>query len=118
MNLVQYIKELLYQYECVIIPQMGAFLTQPVAIRIDREQGIFFPPGKELSFNGLLTHNDGLLANYIAKRKSISYESALQEIQLESQQWLKTLNLGTAVPSWYLRIKTQFRTKNHIFTLR
>ena len=97
MNLVQYIKELLYQYECVIIPQMGAFLTQPVAIRIDREQGIFFPPGKELSFNGLLTHNDGLLANYIAKRKSISYESALQEIQLESQQWLKTLDLGTTV---------------------
>ena len=61
MNLVQYIKELLYQYECVIIPQLGAFLTQPIAIRIDREQGIFFPPGKELSFNGLLTHNDGLL---------------------------------------------------------
>ena len=97
MNLVQYIKELLYQYECVIIPQLGAFLTQPTAIRIDREQGIFFPPGKELSFNGLLTHNDGLLANYIAKRKSISYESALQEIQQESQQWRESLDLGTAV---------------------
>ena len=76
MTLVQHIKELLYQYECVIIPQLGAFLTQPVAIRIDREKGIFFPPGKELSFNGLLTHNDGLLANYIAQRKSISYENA------------------------------------------
>jgi len=96
-DLVQYIKELLYKYECVIIPQMGAFLTQPFAIRIDREQGIFFPPGKELSFNGLLTHNDGLLANYIAKRKSISYENAFEKIQVESQQWLKTLDLGTAV---------------------
>ena len=97
MNLVQYIKELLYQYECVIIPQLGAFLTQPVAIHIDREQGIFFPPGKELSFNGLLTHNDGLLANYIAQRKSISYENALQEIQQEADNWSKKLKTGQLV---------------------
>ena len=97
MNLVQYIKELLYQYECVIIPQLGAFLTQPVAIRIDREQGIFFPPGKELSFNGLLTHNDGLLANYVAQRKSISYENALQEIHQEADNWNKKLKTGQFV---------------------
>lgn len=94
MNLVQYIKELLYQYECVIIPQLGSFLTQPVPIRIDRERGIFFPPGKNLSFNGLLTHNDGLLANYIAQRKSISYEEALQEINQEVQDWNKNLTVG------------------------
>ncbi|MDA9360320.1 SPOR domain-containing protein [Flavobacteriaceae bacterium] len=97
MTLVQYIKELLYQYECVIIPQLGAFLTQPVAIRIDREKGIFFPPGKELSFNGLLTHNDGLLANYIAQRKSISYENALQEIQQEADNWSRKLKIGQFV---------------------
>ena len=78
-------------------PQLGAFLTQPVAIRIDREQGIFFPPGKELSFNGLLTHNDGLLANYIAQRKSISYENALQEIQQEADNWSRKLKIGQFV---------------------
>lgn len=92
MNLVQYIKELLYQYECVIIPQLGAFLTQPVAIRIDRDQDLFFPPGKVLSFNGLLTHNDGLLANYIAQRTSIPYEKALEEIQTEVELWKQNLD--------------------------
>ena len=97
MNLVQYIKELLYQYECVIIPQLGAFLTQPVAVRIDREKGMFFPPGKKLSFNGLLTHNDGLLANYIAIRKSISYESALQEINEEIKKWRSNLDSQNTV---------------------
>ena len=117
--MVQYIKELLYQYECVIIPQLGAFLTQPVAIRIDREQGIFFPPGKELSFNGLLTHNDGLLANYIAQRKSISYENALQEIQQEADNWSKKLKTGQLVISKrYWRVTFQLRAKNRISTLQ
>ena len=97
MNLVQYAKELLYQYECVIIPGLGAFLTQPVAVRIDREKGIFFPPGKVLSFNGLLTHNDGLLANYIAMRKSISYENALQEINEEIVKLRANLDLQNPV---------------------
>ena len=97
MNLVQYTKELLYQYECVIIPGLGAFLTQPVAVRIDREKGIFFPPGKVLSFNGLLTHNDGLLANYIAMRKSISYENALQEINEEIVKLRANLDLQNPV---------------------
>jgi len=94
-NLVQYIKELLYQYECVIIPQLGAFLTQPIPVRINREKGLFFPPGKELSFNSLLTHNDGLLANYIALRKSISYECALKEITAEVLKWKIKLDSGS-----------------------
>jgi hypothetical protein len=58
---------------------------------------MFFPPGKLLSFNGLLTHNDGLLANYIAIRKSISYENALQEINEEIVKWRANLDLQNPV---------------------
>lgn len=92
MNLVQSVKDLLYKHECVVIPELGAFLTQPIKIRIDDSQDIFYPPEKTISYNGLLTQNDGLLVNYIAQRYSISYESALKQILEKVEEWKKELN--------------------------
>ena len=66
MQLETYISDLLYRYECVVIPDFGAFLTQPVSARIDESNFTFYPPKKELSFNEQLKNNDGLLAKYIA----------------------------------------------------
>ncbi len=97
MNLEQYVKELLYKYECVVIPELGAFLTQSVKIHIDRKQGIFYPNKKRVSYNALLTQNDGLLANYITKRNSISYEDALKQIQGKVKKWKDNLKNNTAI---------------------
>lgn len=81
MQLATYIKDLLYRYECVIIPGFGAFLTQNHSARIDEVSNTFFPPGKTLSFNRQLQTNDGLLANYVASTENCSYELALQKIR-------------------------------------
>ena len=80
MQLATYIKDLLYRYECVIIPGFGAFLTQYRAAQID-ENHIFYPPGKTLSFNRQLQTNDGILAHYVASIEACSYELALQRIR-------------------------------------
>ena len=81
MQFSTYISDLLYRYECVIIPGFGAFLGHRVAARHDSELHTFFPPYKRLSFNAQLKENDGLLANYAASSENISYNQALQNVQ-------------------------------------
>ena len=48
MELTQYIKELLYQHDCVTLPGFGALLTHTVPIRVNRVTGDFSPPSKEI----------------------------------------------------------------------
>lgn len=81
MQLSPYIKDLLYRYECVIIPGFGAFLANYTSARIDANSSTFYPPGKTISFNRQLQTNDGLLANYVASVEGTSYELALQKIR-------------------------------------
>ena len=81
MRLATYINDLLYRYECVIIPGFGAFLTQYQSARIDDSSHTFYPPGKTVSFNRQLQTNDGLLANYVASVENCDYEAALQQIR-------------------------------------
>jgi hypothetical protein len=93
MQLSQYISTLLYRYECIIVPGLGAFLTHKVSAEIDTQAQVFSPPKKRLSFNEQLQSNDGVLANYIATSEKVSYENALSKIAkqvAEIQQSLKT----------------------------
>ena len=90
MHLSRSIEKLLYQYECVTIPQFGAFLTRSFGAKIDYK-GLFHPPRKEVNFNQLLLANDGVLANFIAQKENISYESALRIIEKEVRNWRKRL---------------------------
>jgi len=76
-----YISELLYRYECVILPGFGAFLTRRQPAMIQDTTHAFFPPQKSISFNSQLQNNDGLLANYIATAERISYTDAVAKIQ-------------------------------------
>ncbi|MHA7059298.1 HU domain-containing protein [Aquimarina sp. M1] len=80
-NTAKYISELLYRYECVILPGFGAFLTKRQSAMIQESTHAFFPPQKSISFNSQLQNNDGLLANYIASAENISYTDAVAKIQ-------------------------------------
>ena len=72
MTIANYLKDLLYRYDCVIVPNFGGFVTNRISARIDADSNTFYPPTKEVGFNSHLTHNDGLLANYIASSENIS----------------------------------------------
>lgn len=80
-NTAKYISELLYRYECVILPGFGAFLTKRQPAMIQEATHAFFPPLKIISFNSQLQNNDGLLANYMATAENISYTDAVAKIQ-------------------------------------
>ena len=87
MNLANYISDLLYRYECVIVPKFGGFVTNAKSAKIDSAHNTLHPPYKQITFNSHLTNNDGLLANYIASVDHISYECALNYIQFEIDAW-------------------------------
>ena len=80
MHLENYISDLLYRYDCVTIPEFGAFLTNRVSAKIHESTHAFYPPKKVVSFNEQLQHNDGLLASYITEIEKIPYEVAIQKI--------------------------------------
>ena len=81
MKLDKYIEGLLYRYECVVIPNFGAFITSVNPAK-PNEDGVFVPPSKSISFNSKLQKNDGVLANYIAEVNDISFDEAMKIIKL------------------------------------
>lgn len=91
MTLSKYIRDLLYRYECVIIPEFGGFLTKTISAQIDEKSSTLHPPSKRLGFNSQLKENDGLLANYIASVDKVSYETATNFIELEVKKWQEKL---------------------------
>ncbi|MEO5788858.1 SPOR domain-containing protein [Gelidibacter sp.] len=94
MHIETYISDLLYRYDCVTIPEFGAFLTKRVSATIDESNNTFFPPKKVISFNEQLQHNDGLLASYIADAEKIPYEIAVQKISKQVKSIKSFLNEG------------------------
>jgi hypothetical protein len=91
MAIANYLKDLLYRYDCVIVPNFGGFITNTTSAQIHRSSHTFYPPSKQVGFNVNLSHNDGLLANYIAKLENISFDQANTQISETVAQWNLTL---------------------------
>lgn len=104
MAISTYISDLLYRYECVVVPGFGAFITQYNSAKRDADTHQFHPPHKTLSFNSQLLKNDGLLANHISEAEGISYNAALEKLEqfvqdlqglLNQQQPVNLQNIGS-----------------------
>lgn len=76
--IVKYIRELLLDHECVIVPEFGAFITQETPATLDYVTHLLTPPSKEIVFNGKLITDDGVLINYIADCKGISTTESMK----------------------------------------
>lgn len=81
----------MYRYQCVTVPNFGAFLTNYKSAVVNTSGNAFYPPTKQISFNSQLTSNDGLLASYIAEAANVSYENALEAIAENVKQWQRSL---------------------------
>ncbi len=92
MKLEEYISDLLYRYDCVIVPNFGGFITNKKSATVN--QHTFLPPYKQITFNSLLIENDGLLANYIAQVDKMPYATAINFINFEVQEWVEKLLNG------------------------
>ena len=95
MQLSKAITSLLYQHDCVTIPDFGSFIVNDSSAKYVEAENKFYPPGRYISFNPIIKSNDGLLANYISSKKSITYNEALRKISLKVLKWKKILSQDT-----------------------
>lgn len=91
MKLDTYITQLLYQYDCVIVPNLGGFVTNYKPASANSIKHSFYPPSKGISFNKNLSHNDGLLANFISRETDVSYEIVIKKLENEVNTILSRL---------------------------
>lgn len=82
-ELIRHIEYLLRSHDCVVIPGIGALLAEYKEAYYDVDAQMFYPPVREVVFNPSISHNDGLIANSVARREEISYETALRKVNEE-----------------------------------
>ena len=81
MKIDQYINELLFDHDCVIVTDLGGFITNYKPASINPALHVISPPSKKLAFNASLKNNDGLLANHISQRTLLNYSDACEVIR-------------------------------------
>ena len=91
-TLDQYIRELLFSHNCVIIPGFGGFVSDYNPSSVHPVQHTFTPPSKKIAFNRKLQNDDGLLANYISEKENITFENARRAIEEQVYQLYLILN--------------------------
>ena len=97
MVIAKYISDLLFDYECVVIPGLGGFVTNERPATINYNTDYFTPPFKEVMFNPYLLANDGLLLNYIAKEEGITYQEAKHKVDTFVLACHQALNNGKRI---------------------
>lgn len=93
----QYICELLFTNDCVIIPGLGGFVSNTRSTFLNPSQHTFTPPSKKVAFNSSLRTNDGLLAHYISQEENITYHEANEIISAYVDDVFRKLSLGEQI---------------------
>ncbi len=93
MDITFYLVELLRLHDCVIVPDLGGFITNYRPAVMDLAGNRFNPPVKDIIFTGKLNKNDGLLVNYISETEGVGYLEARQIIsEFVDETWSKLEN--------------------------
>ncbi len=75
-RLCEHTAYLIARHDCVVLPGWGALIAMRDNARIDPASSTVVPPSRRLTFNGMITHDDGMLASSVARREGVSYEAA------------------------------------------
>lgn len=97
MRIEKYISDLLYRYQCVTVPGLGAFLARYQSAKVHQTTNAFYPPSKEISFNGQLRTDDGLLTKHVAQVNDIAYEEASEKIAKVVRTWGSKMSEGQTI---------------------
>ncbi len=81
LDITAFIRELLFDHDCVIVPGFGGFIGNYTPARNDRNTGMFYPPVKQISFNRNLNHNDGLLVGRVAETLKTDFGDAKKLVE-------------------------------------
>jgi hypothetical protein len=93
----QYICELLYKYDSVILPGFGAFILTSAPSVIHQFDSKISPPAKFIAFDTSQKNNDGILANYLSEKEKVSFFDACSLILNFVEQTNKSLDEGNQI---------------------
>lgn len=113
---IEYIEQLLYLHDCVIIPNFGGFIGVHASASIDEKTGNITPPSKHIVFNKYLQQNDGLLINWISRKDEIPYEKAERRLTLFQEELKIRLNQKQQIDFGKIGIFSTDKRFNIIFT--
>lgn len=89
-ELTKHIEILLLENDCVIVPELGGFITHHQPAHYEEDEGVYLPPSRTVAFNPQLTMNDGLLVQSFMQAYHLDYKDALKKMDEEVEQ-LKTM---------------------------
>lgn len=93
----KYIIDLILKNDCVIIPNLGGFISNYEPAKIDLTNKKIYPPNRIIIFNPLIQNNDGLLINYISLKNSINYFESSKIVENLVSTWRNKLNANERV---------------------
>lgn len=76
-DLSKHIEYLLLDHECVVYPELGAFITSYISSKWSKEENLFLPPYRSVWFNPQLKEDDNLFISTLAHRYNISRADAI-----------------------------------------
>ena len=97
-SMIEHIEYLMLSNDCVVVPGFGAFIAQYTSSNNCAQNSTFTSPKRSISFNASINHNDGLLANSIAKKALIPYAEAFKQIEKSTTICRQALSDGSEVP--------------------
>lgn len=97
-SMIEHLEYLMLSNDCVVVPGFGAFIAQYTSSNNCAQNSTFTSPKRSISFNASINHNDGLLANSIAKKALIPYAEALKQIEKSTTICRQALSDGSEVP--------------------
>ncbi|MDQ3292611.1 MAG: SPOR domain-containing protein, partial [Bacteroidota bacterium] len=77
---LEHIQKLLFDHDCVIMPDFGGLITHYEPAKIHPIRHTFLPPAKRIAFNEKLKLNDGLLISTLAYDYKLSAEEAQMQV--------------------------------------
>jgi hypothetical protein len=92
MRLDPFITDLLYDHDCVILPEFGGLVANYRSARLNVISHLIQPPSKHIGFNPSLKYNDGLLTSYISSALGISYKDAADQLAQTLTEYRRLLS--------------------------
>lgn len=76
LKIKDYIKELLFTNQGVVIPGLGGFVSEYEPAAFDVNENKFLPPSKKITFNSDYSFQDSLLTKFISEKENLDKEKA------------------------------------------
>ena len=97
MEISQYIRDLLFTHDRVVLSGFGAFQAKYISSKIDEKTNTMTPPSKDIVFDPATMQDGGFLRNYMVEQEKISPEEAEKQIQEYVKTIKSKLNAGKKV---------------------